>query len=99
MWSRVTYGGLYVPYNYSKFICDTKTDLAELPTNTKSSVTHKIKSCSVGSIAVVIENSTTYILSNSGEWKEFKTASSTVGIDGIDGAIIANDERILIAKS
>lgn len=44
MWSRVTYGGLYVPYNYSKFICDTKTDLAELPTNTKSSVTHKIKS-------------------------------------------------------
>ena len=95
MWSRVVYGGLYVPYNYSKFICDTKADLAELPTNTKSSDVHKIKSCSVGSIAIVIENSTTYILSNNGEWKEFKTASATVGIDG---AIIADDEKILIAK-
>lgn len=95
MWSRVVYGGLYVPSNYSKFICDTAADLSELPTNKKPSTKNGFKSCSVGSLAIVIEDSSTYILSNSGEWTKFKTDSSVLDIDG---TMLIDGERILVAK-
>lgn len=96
MWSRVVYGGLYVPYNYSKFICDTTSDLLELPTSRKASKTNGIKSCSVGSIAIVINDNSTYMLNNQDEWKEFKSAGSELNIDG---DILTAGEKLLIAKN
>lgn len=85
MWSRLTYGCKGdKPYNYSVFICDTSSDLEELPTNERKSLTHKVGKCSVGSRAIVVDEQTTYILNNNNEWKIFSSAGSGGSGDSSD---------------
>lgn len=45
--------------DYYEFVCDSKNDIVDLPTN-----------CAAGSVAFVIEGSTCYMLNNQHEWKE-----------------------------
>ena len=68
MWTRLSYGGTNLPYNFSRFICDNKTDLSELPTNVKESKNGTSK-CSIGSIAIVISERKEYMLDNKNTWK------------------------------
>lgn len=73
MWTRLCYGKKDKPFNYSEFICDSKEDLIELPTNkSPSNVNKNILSCSIGSIALCISEKQFFILNNVNEWKLFK---------------------------
>ena len=85
MFTRLCYGmGKDMPFNYSKFICDKVSDLATLPTSVAKSSTNKdIDKCSIGSVALVIETRSAYILSNENQWVLFQ--------DNTGGVIVLPD--------
>lgn len=56
-----------------KFICDSVSDLAYMPTSENGVV--------IGSTVLCLENKTEYMLSNSDEWLEFDVPKATL-IDG-----------------
>lgn len=85
MWYLFGYGGKNVPYNFSRFICDTVDDLAELPTAHSNSYTDpSVTKCSVGSLAKVVEDQTMYILNNNDEWCEYNVGGGGSFPDGND---------------
>lgn len=89
MFTRIRYGMKNGIYNYSKFVCDSETDIANLPTNTTSGGTYA--PCSFGSEAIAIAEGKKFILSNENEWVERIYAGS---IDGsIDVNVIVNDDN------
>lgn len=82
MYSRLCYGKQDRPYNYCEFVCDFESDILTLPTNTNKSSDGKMQTCSVGSVATVIDTKKTYILNNQGEWKEWNnSANSSKSLD------------------
>ena len=52
-----------------QFLCDLRSDIEELPTNNSSSSPFP-NGTPVGSTAFVIEDSSLWVLSNSGVWTE-----------------------------
>ena len=58
--------------NYTEYICDLVSDIAELPTNeskgTQNDVSIVNSECAVGSTAFVIEDSSVYMLGNDSKW-------------------------------
>ena len=73
MWTRLK----DMPFNYSKFICDSEDDIKSLPTNIKSA--NGYAPCSVGSIAIVADGvGKKYILNNNSEWKLFTDSAASV---------------------
>lgn len=58
-----------------QFVCDSLSDIANLPTNKKMGVSvegqaFETEMIDVGSTAIVLEDSSVWMLSPSGEWKE-----------------------------
>ena len=66
MWKRLQYGGDGLPYNYSLFICDSTSDLDDLPKNLPGCK----QRCCFGSRAIVVGENKKYILNLSNEWVE-----------------------------
>lgn len=96
MWTRLCYGmGKDMPFNYSKFICDSEDDIKSLPTNIKSA--NGCEPCSVGSIAIVADGvGKKYILNNNNEWKLFTdSAGSAASVESISFAEIDALENII----
>ena len=83
MWSRMVYGKKDLPYNYSEFICDEESDIANLPTSIHHEYT-ECEHCSVGSKALVVGTGNLYILNNKNEWKLMKNKTSTSVSDEIN---------------
>lgn len=83
MWTRICYGKKDMPFNYSEFICDTEDDLDSLPTNEKYDGGLKA-TCSIGSIATVIEPRKKYILNNQNKWEVLLNFVSTGSSDDTD---------------
>ena len=79
MYTRVVYGKRDTLYNYSEFICDSDSDIENLPT-TKSE-----DGCSVGSKAFVTETKKKYMLNNKDEWC-FLGYAVTGSMDSVDVA-------------
>lgn len=89
MFSRLCYGlGRDMPFNYSKFICDYISDLSNLPTNSSCSTIGNIEPCAIGSLALVIENQSIYILSNQNIWSLLKKYDGESILDTIDIATL-----------
>lgn len=61
MYSKIVSGNK-LPYDYAEFICDTASDISNLPTRDSEFP------CSVGSKALVLETKDVYMLDNSNEW-------------------------------
>ena len=58
---------------YKEFICDTVSDIDNLPTNQYDKQTYKGNNkdiCATGSIAFVIATSEVYMLDSSGTWNK-----------------------------
>lgn len=71
MYSRLCYGKRDYPFNYCEFICDSISDLADLPTNEDMGTGRDKAKCAIGSKAHVLQNKKMYILNNSNEWVEY----------------------------
>ena len=61
---KTTYKGTYID-NHQEFVCDTRSDIASLPTLEGES-----DRCPFGSTAFVIEDSSVWMLNSSGQWTE-----------------------------
>lgn len=76
-WTTLCYGKQDMPFNYCEFICDSKDDISDLPTNKHKSNLGQIKlTCAIGSKATVIEDGSTYILNNQNNWTYYEKDSS-----------------------
>lgn len=69
-YTRIKYGIANGPYNYSVFILDDESDMANLPTNSAPGILdgRKVGICSPGSKAVIVSTNEEYMMNNSGEW-------------------------------
>lgn len=84
MYKKLSMVGYAAANNLAKFICDTESDLTSLPTLTAPSADGSSEPCGVGSVAVVLNNQTCYMLSNAGTWVEYgSTAGGGVSEDFI----------------
>lgn len=54
------------PNSHCEFLCDTSSDVANLPTETSKGTVGDY--CSAGSIAIIAEDKSLVILNNQGEW-------------------------------
>lgn len=61
MFTLVSYGYQWRPFNYSEFTCDSEDDVKLLPTT-------KDKACSLGSKAYVPSTGHTYVLVSGDKW-------------------------------
>lgn len=78
---KVAYNGKYID-NHQEFTCDTRADIAVLPTQ----VSDKDR-CPTGSKAFVISDSSTWMLNSVGEWVEIN-----INHDGNTSGEITNSE-------
>lgn len=72
MITTIKQGGDGRPFNYMEFMCDSSSDLQNLPALGSNG-------CSVASKAFLMDTQKTYILDNIGTWKEI-TSSGGGGI-------------------
>ena len=70
MWSVLCYGKKNGAFNYCEFICDSESDLPDLPTNEKSIKINSsyISNCAIGSKAIITDVRKLYVLNNQNEW-------------------------------
>lgn len=72
-WTTLCYGKQDMPFNYCEFICDSKDDITNLPTNKRASNLGQIEfTCAIGSKAIIVEDGSTYILNNQNSWIYWK---------------------------
>lgn len=88
MFTRVKYGGIGLPYNYSYFLCDSASDIADLPINANG-----VSGCSFASKAFVIETQETYILSNNNTWVLLSSSGSNGSSIGTDNVASVSEVR------
>jgi len=78
------YKGVALDLN-QEFVCDCRADVSSLPTQST-----KFDTCPTGSFAFVIEDSSEWMLSSDGEWKQVYTGGNSE-IDSLD---IATDAEV-----
>lgn len=95
MWKRIGYGKENFPYNYSEFLCDSESDIANLPTSKKDSDAEDgiIPNCSPGSKAIVVETKKVYILNNADEWVYLYDCGGNGGGGGTISVDVATPEE------
>ena len=77
MYTRICYGKRDTLFNYSEFVCDSVSDIQNLPTSKKHG--SEYATCSPGSKALILENKKLYILSNDDKWVEFLDYTLSTG--------------------
>ena len=82
MITTIKQGGDGRPFNYMEFMCDSSSDLQNLPALGSNG-------CSVASKAFLMDTQKTYILDNTGTWQEV-TSSGGSGGGGISEDNIAS---------
>ena len=83
--------GLEAANNIGRFICDAKSDIDDLPSQTRSAKYPEMDCVASGSTAVVVEDASEYILDNQGNWKLYRDGSGGGGGD-VD---IATDQEVI----
>lgn len=61
MFVQVAWSKIGKPYNYAEYLCDSDSDITNLPTNEKGK-------CAIGSIAMVVDSKNVYVLNAQNEW-------------------------------
>lgn len=87
MYSKIVSGNK-LPYDYAEFICDTASDISNLPTHNSEFP------CSVGSKALVLETKDVYMLDNNDEWVQYGNIESGGGSIDPSGLSIATISQI-----
>ncbi len=86
--TRKMYKGKYMDCQ-QEFVCDTRADVANLPTQTTEN-----NRCVTGSTAFVIEDSSEWMLNSLGEWKvTTKAAGSASGGGGETGVVTIEESE------
>ena len=76
MITTIKQGGDGRPFNYMEFMCDSSSDLQNLPALGSNG-------CSVASKAFLMDTQKTYILDNTGIWKEITSSGGGISEDNI----------------
>lgn len=76
MITTIKQGGDGRPFNYMEFMCDSSSDLQNLPALGSNG-------CSVASKAFLMDTQKTYILDNTGTWKEITSSGGGISEDSI----------------
>lgn len=76
MITTIKQGGDGRPFNYMEFMCDSSSDLQNLPALGSSG-------CSVASKAFLMDTQKTYILDNTGTWQEVTSNGGGISEDNI----------------
>lgn len=76
MITTIKQGGDGRPFNYMEFMCDSSSDLQNLPALGSSG-------CSVASKAFLMDTQKTYILDNTGTWQEVTSSGGGISEDNI----------------
>lgn len=88
MYTRICYGKKDMLFNYSEFICDTESDILNLPTSKRNGTEYA--TCSPGSKALVLETKKLYVLANNDRWIEVldytNTHSGSIDVATVDEA-------------
>lgn len=72
MITTIKHGGDGRPFNYMEFLCDSSSDLQNLPALGSDG-------CSAGSKAFLMDTQKTYILDNTGTWQEVTSSGGSSG--------------------
>lgn len=86
MITTIKHGGDGRPFNYMEFMCDSSSDLQNLPTLGSNG------GCSVGSKAFLMDTQKTYILDNAGTWKQIISSGGSGGGGISEDSIASVDE-------
>lgn len=91
-YKRTIYGRKNAPYNLSEFVCDSATDIENLPTNTAQGDNGEglYDPCCPGSHAFVIATSKHYMLNTDGEWVQVQMGGGGGG--GTVSGLYADDD-------
>ena len=76
MITTIKQGGDGRPFNYMEFMCDSSSDLQNLPALGSNG-------CSVASKAFLMDTQKTYILDNTGTWQEVASSGGGISEDNI----------------
>ncbi len=76
MITTIKQGGDGRPFNYMEFMCDSSSDLQNLPALGSNG-------CSVASKAFLMDTQKTYILDNTGTWQEVTSSGGGISEDSI----------------
>ena len=76
MITTIKQGGDGRPFNYMEFMCDSSSDLQNLPALGSNG-------CSVASKAFLMDTQKTYILDNTGTWQEVNSSGGGISEDNI----------------
>ena len=87
MFTIIKRGGDGRQFNYMEFMCDSASDLEDLPNI-------GFKGCAVSSKAFVMDTQKVYIIDNSGEWNELTSTGSGDGGGGISEDYIASINEV-----
>ena len=93
MYKILSMSGYQVSNNIAKFVCDTVSDIQNLPTQNSGPIFER---CSAGSVTICLEDRYLYMLSNAGVWTKCQNLSGVSNIITDDGTIeVASIDEII----
>lgn len=76
-WRTLCFGKRDMPFNYCEFICDSKDDISNLPTNkTAAGYDGHEFTCSIGSAALILSDMIEYRLNCENIWTAYEDNAS-----------------------
>lgn len=84
-YTRIVHGRAHGPHNYMEFVCDTESEVPNLPNLEKYGISgaNKFEPCCAGSIAIIVEGKVKKMLTNANEWVTICSVGSSGSVGGI----------------